>query len=88
MNYDDEPVFKRSKWGTSHYTYNLSNPIGLALTVVTVLVVGVVMLLMANRAGPFAPDPAPTGSTWNPPVYDAPGTSPSNYPSSYPSTGP
>ncbi|GGT52011.1 hypothetical protein [Streptomyces purpureus] len=32
-----EPVFVRSKWGTSRYVYNPNNPAGLALIVLSVL---------------------------------------------------
>ncbi|MFE5558376.1 hypothetical protein [Streptomyces sp. NPDC056544] len=75
MRYDDEPVFKRSKWGTNRYYYN---PVGLALIVITLLFVGTMMILMANRAGPFkpAPDPAP----WSPPPYEYSRPSPSSSP--------
>jgi len=61
---EDEPVFRRSKWGTSNYEYNPRNPVGCALTVISVLVAGVVMLLMYHHAGPFAhpSDPTPTWS--------------------------
>ncbi|MFE0653134.1 hypothetical protein ACFVZH_31660 [Streptomyces sp. NPDC059534] len=60
----DEPVFRKSRWGTNRYVYNARNPLGLALIVVTVVGVFVMLMLMENRAGPFAPDPAPT---WSPP---------------------
>ncbi|GAA2656620.1 hypothetical protein ACFY7Y_33235 [Streptomyces virginiae] len=68
MHHDDEPVFKRSKWGTNHYYYNPQNPVGLALIVITLLFVGTMLILMANRAGPFAAPPAP--KPWNPPAYE------------------
>lgn len=68
MQHDDEPVFIRSRWGTSRYVYNHRNPVGLALIVLTVLFVGTMMILMTNRAGPFAPSPAPTPRT--PPPFD------------------
>ncbi|MFJ9551314.1 hypothetical protein [Streptomyces erythrochromogenes] len=68
MHHDDEPVFKRSKWGTNRYYYNPRNPVGLALIVITVLFVGTMMILMANRAGPFAAPPAP--EPWKPPAYE------------------
>nr|WSX47636.1 hypothetical protein OG409_00770 [Streptomyces sp. NBC_00974] len=64
MDYDREPVFKRSKWGTQRYYYNPRNPIGLTLIIISLLFTGTMMLLMANRAGPFAPEPAPR---WSPP---------------------
>ncbi|MFJ8543031.1 hypothetical protein ACIRFH_13635 [Streptomyces sp. NPDC093586] len=51
---DDEPVFKRSRWGTSRYTYNPRNPVGFALIVVSLLLAGAMMLLMHLHAGPFA----------------------------------
>ncbi|WP_420078759.1 hypothetical protein ACN6AT_05780 [Streptomyces sp. JL4002] len=35
MRYDDEPVFRRSKWGTNRYHYNPHNPVGLALIIIT-----------------------------------------------------
>ncbi|MFE3905415.1 hypothetical protein ACFXPY_35300, partial [Streptomyces sp. NPDC059153] len=34
----EEPVFIRSKLGTSRYVYNHRNPVGLALTILTPLV--------------------------------------------------
>ncbi|MFI8520881.1 hypothetical protein ACIGEZ_24090 [Streptomyces sp. NPDC085481] len=34
----EEPVFVRSKWGTSRYVYNHRNPVGLALIVLTPLI--------------------------------------------------
>ncbi|MFJ8160112.1 hypothetical protein ACIRBY_04190 [Streptomyces sp. NPDC096136] len=67
MHHDDEPVFRRSAWGT-RYSYNPRNPLGLALIVLTLLFVGTMMVLMANRAGPFKPAPAPT--LWSPPPYE------------------
>ncbi|MCX4633444.1 MULTISPECIES: hypothetical protein [Streptomyces] len=67
MHHDDEPVFKRSKWGTNHYYYNPRNPVGLALIIITLLFVGTMMILMANRAGPFKPAPAQT--PWSPPPF-------------------
>ncbi|MFD7976339.1 hypothetical protein [Streptomyces sp. NPDC059071] len=33
MNRDDEPVFKKSAWGTNRYYYNPRNPIGLGLII-------------------------------------------------------
>ncbi|MCX4717575.1 hypothetical protein [Streptomyces virginiae] len=63
---DDEPIFKRSKWGTNRYHYNPANPIGAALIVITLVFVATMMIMMTNRVGPFAPDPEPTG--WNPPT--------------------
>ncbi|MFI5641927.1 hypothetical protein ACIA8H_31495 [Streptomyces goshikiensis] len=68
MQHDDEPVFRRSKWGTNRYYYNPCNPVGLALIVITLLFVGTMMILMANRAGPFKPAPAP--APLSPPPYD------------------
>lgn len=43
MNYDREPVFKRSKWGTQRYYYNPRNPIGLTLIIVSLLFAGTMM---------------------------------------------
>ncbi|MFD9081858.1 hypothetical protein ACFQ7B_06555 [Streptomyces erythrochromogenes] len=68
----DEPVLKRSKWGTNRYYYNPRNPVGLALIVVTLLFVGTMMILMTNRAGPFEPAPAPTHTPWTPAPYEHP----------------
>ncbi|WP_329121288.1 hypothetical protein [Streptomyces sp. NBC_01465] len=69
MSDDDEPIFKRSRWGTNRYVYNASNPVGLALIVITVIFAVVMLALVANRAGPFAPPaspvtPSPTVSSW------------------------
>ncbi|MEU6863803.1 hypothetical protein ABZ924_11080 [Streptomyces sp. NPDC046876] len=74
MRYDDEPVFRRSKWGNQYYA-NPRNPVGLVLIVITVLYVGTILILMANRAGPFKPSPAP--APWSPPPYDYSRPSPS-----------
>ncbi|MFD3555620.1 hypothetical protein ACFWWA_26520 [Streptomyces goshikiensis] len=76
MRYDDEPVFKRSKWGTNRYHYNPGNPVGLALIIITLLFVGTMMILMAHRAGPFKPAPSP--APWSPPPYDYSRLSPSS----------
>ncbi|MFJ1617395.1 MULTISPECIES: hypothetical protein [unclassified Streptomyces] len=83
MDRDDEPVFIRSKWGTSRYVYNPRNPVGLALIVITLLFVVVMLILMRERAGPFAPpEPTPwsTVPAYEPwpastyvPVYPTPG---------------
>ncbi|MGW5344178.1 hypothetical protein [Streptomyces sp. NPDC004050] len=79
MRYDDEPVFRRSKWGTNRYYYNPHHPVGLALVIITLLFVGTMLFLMANRAGPFKPSPAP--APWSPPPYDYFRPSPSISPS-------
>ncbi|MEU4949041.1 hypothetical protein [Streptomyces lavendulae] len=68
MNDDDEPVFKRSKWGTNRYYYNPRNPLGLTLIVISLLFAGTALILMANRAGPFRPPPDP--APWSPPPFD------------------
>ncbi len=81
MNYDREPVFKRSKWGTQRYYYNPRNPIGLTLMIITPLLAGTMLLLMANRAGPFAPEPAPT---WSPPRYEYSWPPPASTPTPWP----
>ncbi|WP_330334227.1 hypothetical protein OHS33_33785 [Streptomyces sp. NBC_00536] len=73
MHPDDEPVFIRSKWGPrGRYYCNPRNPIGLALIVITLLVVGIGMILMSSHTGPFAPDPAPTSTSTpvTPPGFD------------------
>ncbi|MFF8191826.1 hypothetical protein ACF05L_13460 [Streptomyces bobili] len=67
MNNDDEPVFKKSAWGTNRYYYNPNNPIGLFLITASVALVMVMMVMMENRAGPFAP---PSTPAWSPPAYD------------------
>jgi hypothetical protein len=36
-DHDAEPVFVRSKWGTSRYVYNANNPVGMALIVASLL---------------------------------------------------
>ncbi|MFJ8016149.1 hypothetical protein [Streptomyces sp. NPDC096339] len=88
--HDDEPVFKRSKWGTNRYYYNPRNPVGLALIVISLLFGGTMMILMANRAGPFAPEPEPPLPS--PPPYHyappMPSGSPSPWPSLPPTAGP
>ncbi|MFI9123212.1 hypothetical protein ACIGW0_28125 [Streptomyces bikiniensis] len=61
----DGPVFKKSRWGTNRYVYNADNPVGLALVVISTALGLVVLLLMENRVGPFAPTPEPT---WHPPT--------------------
>ncbi|MEU0933696.1 hypothetical protein [Embleya sp. NPDC005971] len=68
---DHEPVFKRNRWGPSPYVFNVRNPIGLALTVVTVVFVVVMLVLMNRRIGPFAPPASPDrtspdGWEWSP----------------------
>ncbi|WP_406132814.1 hypothetical protein [Streptomyces zaomyceticus] len=73
----DEPVFKKSKWGTSRYVYNPNNPVGLALIVVSSVMVIVMLVLMENRAGPFAPPPAPA---WSPPASQDPWPFPATTP--------
>ncbi|MFF3685364.1 hypothetical protein [Streptomyces sp. NPDC002187] len=67
MNGDDEPVFKKSKWGTNRYEYNPRNPVGLALIIISLAFVVVMLILMENRAGPFAP---PARPTWSPPAQE------------------
>lgn len=68
MHHDDEPVFKRSKWGTNRYCYKPRNPVGLTLIIITLLFAGTMLPLMTNRAGPFAARPAP--KPWNPPAHE------------------
>ncbi|GHJ40403.1 hypothetical protein [Streptomyces sp. TS71-3] len=61
MRSDDEPVFMRDRSRTNHWVYNPRSPVGRVLIAVTLVGIAVVLLLMANHAGPFAyPDPAPT----------------------------
>lgn len=67
MRFDEqEPVFKRSKWGTSRYVYNSRNPLGFALIVLTVVLVAVMLLLMHKRAGPLAPPSDHSPTPWSP----------------------
>lgn len=69
----NEPVFKRSKWGTSRYVYNAENPLGMALIVLSVIVTATVLVMMQTRSGPFATDdrpaPAPDPSVYVPDAY-------------------
>ncbi|MEU2828043.1 hypothetical protein ABZ667_05130 [Streptomyces lavendulae] len=82
MIQDDEPVFKRSKWGTNRYYYNPHNPVGLALIIISLVFAATMLILMANRAGPFKPpaehppwSPPPTGYSW-PPTAGVPAPGP------------
>ncbi|MFF2652144.1 hypothetical protein [Streptomyces sp. NPDC058045] len=61
---DDEPVFKRNRWGTNRYEFNPRNPVGCALIVLVLVFAAVMLLLMHQHAGPFAhpSDTAPTPS--------------------------
>ncbi|WP_097258971.1 hypothetical protein [Streptomyces sp. Ag109_G2-15] len=83
MRFDDnEPAFKRSKWGTNRYEYNPRNPMGFTLIVVAIGFAVVMLLLMHNHAGPFAPpdtswSPAPDMSRWAPPTEDPHAPTPS-----------
>ncbi|MET7304539.1 hypothetical protein [Embleya sp. NPDC005575] len=56
---DDEPIFKRSRRGPGPYVYNVRNPIGLALTVITLILLVIMLVLMNKRMGPFAPPSSP-----------------------------
>ncbi|CAM5297320.1 hypothetical protein [Streptomyces narbonensis] len=60
MHLDDKPGSTRGSWATSRSYDTPRNPVGLALVliVVTLLCVGTMLILVANRAGPFAPPPA------------------------------
>ncbi|MER7622189.1 hypothetical protein [Streptomyces sp. NPDC126503] len=57
MMKDDEPVFNKSRWGTSCYVYNPKNPIGLAMIIVSSLAVIVMVLLMEYRTDLHAARP-------------------------------
>ncbi|MDV9191982.1 hypothetical protein R6L23_27890 [Streptomyces sp. SR27] len=63
---DDEPVFKKSKWGANRYYYNPRNPVGLGLIIASSVFAILMIVLMENRAGPFEPTPEPT---WSPSSY-------------------
>ncbi|MFJ7777951.1 hypothetical protein [Streptomyces yangpuensis] len=84
MRHDDEPVFKRSRWGTNRYYYNPRNPVGLALIVITLIFTATMMILMTNRAGPFKPEPATP--PWNPPPYTYSWPPPSSTPTPWPTS--
>jgi len=62
---DDEPVFKKSTWGTNRYVYNPNNPIGLALIILSVVFALMMIFLMDERKGPFAP---PKETPWSPSI--------------------
>ncbi|MER7173529.1 hypothetical protein [Streptomyces mesophilus] len=51
MNRDDdyEPVFIRSRWGTSNYVFNHRNPLGLALIVITPIVAAMALFVLSSR---------------------------------------
>ncbi|MFI7246553.1 hypothetical protein [Streptomyces qinglanensis] len=66
---DDEPVFKKSNWGTSRYVYNPDNPVGLALTILSVVLALVTIFMMNERKGPFA---VPEEPSWSPSIDDDP----------------
>lgn len=60
---DDEPVFKKQKWGNPRYAYNPRNPVGMFLIVAS-LVVGVVVLVSMTSKSPTESKPyAPYPST-------------------------
>ncbi|MCM9083085.1 hypothetical protein OG444_31960 [Streptomyces sp. NBC_01232] len=82
MRYDDEPVFRRSKWGTNRYYYNPNNPIGLALIVITLVFTATMVILIVNRAGPFKRETANT--PWSPPLYTHSWPPPSSAPTPWP----
>ncbi len=81
---DYEPVFKRSKWRNRYY-YNPRNPIGLALIIISLVFTATLLILMANRAGPFKPPEQPS---WSPPPVDHMWPPPSGAPVPAPSTWP
>ncbi|MFD4997262.1 PIG-Y family protein [Streptomyces buecherae] len=66
---DDEPVFKKSQWGTNRYVYNANNPIGLALIIISCVVFVVFMYLIQARKGPFEP---PKQTPWSPSINENP----------------
>ncbi|MGR3935413.1 hypothetical protein [Streptomyces sp. BRA346] len=66
---DYEPVFKKSNWGTNRYVYNLNNPVGMALTIVSIAFMLVMMFLMQERKGPFE---RPEETPWSPRIEQDP----------------
>lgn len=66
---DREPIFKKSKWGTSWYVYNVRNPVGLALTILSIVFVLVLALLTGTDKDPFAPSEK---TRWSPPAIVVP----------------
>ncbi|MFF2406768.1 hypothetical protein [Streptomyces sp. NPDC058092] len=85
MDRDDEPVFIRSKWGTSRYVYNPRNPVGLALILSSLLFAVVMLILMEQRVGPFAPpEPTPWSTV---PAYGDPWPATTYVPDVYPTPG-
>ncbi|MGA4538460.1 hypothetical protein ACPA54_00530 [Uniformispora flossi] len=59
---DDEPVFKKQKWGNPRYVYNPRNPVGMFLIVVSLVVVVVGLVSLSNKSPteskPYAPYPS------------------------------
>ncbi|WP_345676436.1 hypothetical protein [Yinghuangia aomiensis] len=59
---DDEPVFKKQKWGEPRYAYNPRNPVGMFLIVVSLVVAVVVLVSMRHKSPteskPYAPYPS------------------------------
>ncbi|MEU0371034.1 hypothetical protein ABZ070_12370 [Streptomyces sp. NPDC006283] len=49
-DHDAEPVFVRSKWGTSRYVYNANNPVGMALIVGSLLFAAASMYLLHDES--------------------------------------
>jgi uncharacterized membrane protein len=45
---DDEPVFRKSRYGTNRYEYNPANPVGRVLIVVTIIGVIVGLAVMGS----------------------------------------
>ncbi|MFC9408898.1 hypothetical protein ACFRAA_13515 [[Kitasatospora] papulosa] len=52
-DHDDEPVFRRSEWGTTRYVYNPRNPIGLGL-IIGSLVFAVVALYSLHASSSWS----------------------------------
>ncbi|NUP31433.1 MAG: hypothetical protein HOU01_06910 [Streptomycetaceae bacterium] len=59
---DDEPVFKKQKWGNPRYAYNPRNPVGMFLIIVSLVVAVVVLVPLSNKSPteskPYAPYPS------------------------------
>ncbi|TXS56563.1 hypothetical protein [Streptomyces sp. t39] len=65
----NEPVLKRSRWGTNRYVYNADNPLGMVLIVLSVVVTVIVLVMLQTRSGPFAVEERPAPDRPAPSVH-------------------